>query len=165
MSASSGSTSRLPSLGPRGEGWVAIQFVLVGATVGAAFLPPRWPDTVDGPFSVAGAALAVAGGAFSIAAVRALGRSFTPLPRPGESAELVERGPYRYVRHPIYGAVLLFAAGFSLLTSIPALAGACALAVCWALKSRVEERFLAARYPAYAAYLERTPRRFLPSVW
>ncbi len=167
MSASSGSTrsTRLPSLGPRGEGWVAIQFVLIGATVGAAFLPPRWPDAVAGPLSLAGAALAVAGGSFSIAAARALGRSFTPLPRPGESAELVERGPYRLVRHPIYGAVLLFAAGFCLLTSVPALACACALAVCWALKARVEERFLAVRYPAYAAYLERTPRRFLPYVW
>lgn len=38
-------------------------------------------------------------------------------------------------------------------------------ALCWALKARVEERFLAARFPAYAAYLERTPRRFLPYVW
>lgn len=120
---------------------------------------------MDGPFSIAGAALAVAGGAFSVAAVRALGRSFTPLPCPSESAELVERGPYRYVRHPIYGAVLLVAAGFSLLTSVPALTGTCALAVCWAFKARVEERFLAARYATYAAYLERTPRRFLPYVW
>ena len=165
MSASSGSARRLPSLGPRGEGWVAIQFVFVGATVGGAFLPPRWPDAVDGPVSIAGVALAAAGAAFSIAAVRALGRSFTPLPNPGESAALVERGPYRLVRHPIYGAVLLFAAGFSLLTSVPALAGTCALAVCWALKARVEERFLAARYPSYAPYVERTPRRFLPYVW
>lgn len=165
MSGSSGSTSGLPSLGPRGGGWVAIQFALMAATAGAAFLPPRWPEAVDGPLSIAGAALAAAGVAFSIPAVRALGRSFTPLPHPGESAELVERGPYRLVRHPVYGAVLLVAAGFALLTSVPALACVGALALCWALKARVEERFLAARFPAYAAYLERTPRRFLPYVW
>ena len=167
MSASSGSTrsTRLPSLGPRGEGWVAIQFVLMAAIVGAGFLEPRWPEGARHVLSAAGAALVVAGGAFAVAAGRALGSSLTPFPRPSTRGGLVEAGPYRLVRHPLYGAGLLVLAGFSLFASVPALALTAVLAAVWALKARVEERFLAARYPAYAAYLERTPWRFLPHVW
>lgn len=165
MSASSGSTSRIPSLGSRGEGWVAIQFVLIGTVVAAGFLPPRWPEGAQGVLGAAGAALAVAGGLFAVWAARTLGRSLTPFPRPSERGELVERGPYRLVRHPIYGAGILFLAGYSLFASVPALAVTAALAGVWALKARVEERLLAARYPAYGAYWARTPRRFLPYVW
>ena len=166
MSASSGSSSRrLPSLGPRGEGWVAIQFVLMAAIVGAGFLEPRWPEGARDVLRVAGAVLVVAGGAFAVAAGRALGSSLTPFPRPSTRGGLVEAGPYRLVRHPIYGAALLVFAGFSLFASVPALALTAVLAAVWALKARVEERLLAAHYPAYAAYLERTPRRFLPHVW
>lgn len=165
MSASSGWTSRVPSLGPRGEGWVAIQFVLIGAVVGAGFLPPRWPDGARDVLSAAGAVLAVAGGLFAVWAARTLGRSLTPFPKPASRGELVEAGPYRFVRHPIYGAAILFLAGFSLFASVPALAVTAALACVWALKARVEERLLAARYPGYGAYCARTPRRFLPYVW
>ncbi len=165
MSASSGSTSRLPSLGPRGEGWVAIQFVLMAAIVGGSFLEPSWPAGVRDVLRVAGAVLAVAGCALAVAAVRVLGRSLTPFPRPSARGGLVQAGPYRLVRHPIYGAGLLVFAGYSLFAGVPALVLTAALAAVWALKSRVEERWLASRYPDYAAFRARTPRRFLPFVW
>lgn len=137
----------------------------MAAIVGSGFLEPRWPEGARDALRAAGAVLFVAGGAFAVAAVRALGSSLTPFPRPSARGGLVEAGPYRLVRHPIYGAGLLVCAGFSLFASVPALALTAVLGACWTLKARVEERFLAARYPAYAAYLVRTPRRFLPYVW
>lgn len=144
---------------------MAIQFVLMAAIVGAGFVEPRWPEGARDVLSAAGAVLAVGGGAFAVGAARALGRSLTPFPRPSARGELIEAGPYRLVRHPIYGAGLLFFAGFSLFASVPALALTAALSAVWALKARVEERWLASRYPGYAAYCARTPRRFLPYVW
>ena len=39
------------------------------------------------------------------------------------------------------------------------------LAVVWALKASVEERFLVARYPGYAGYCERTRYRLVPFVY
>jgi protein-S-isoprenylcysteine O-methyltransferase Ste14 len=127
-------------------------------TVVAGFLPPGWPVAVR----AIGIALAVLGATYFVASARALGRSLTPLPKPRRRAELVERGPYRLVRHPIYGAGMLTFLGYGLATSVPALALAVLLAVLWLLKSAVEERWLEARFPAYPDYRRRTPRRFVP---
>ena len=46
--------------------------------------------------------------------------------------------------------------------SVGAAAAAAALVVWLAIKARWEERHLHARYPAYVAYADRTPR-FIPS--
>src|SRR5205814_476938 len=75
-----------------------------------------------------------------------LGHSFTASPRPRERGELVTRGPFRGVRHPVYlGATLLFV-GLSLLYSWPSLILSGALGLLWAAKARVEERYLVARF-------------------
>jgi protein-S-isoprenylcysteine O-methyltransferase Ste14 len=120
-------------------------------------LPPRWPDWVR----VLGVLILLAGVAGFAWAKRALGSSFTPYPRPTEQGSLVENGPYRFVRHPIYGAGLLVLLGYALLTSIVATAAVPAIAVVWWLKSSVEEQHLAARFPAYADYRRRVRRRLL----
>jgi protein-S-isoprenylcysteine O-methyltransferase Ste14 len=151
-------SSRLPSLGPRGEGWVVLQVVLMAAVLAGGFFGPGWPVGVR----VVGIALAAVGGGFLVASARALGRSLTPLPRPRRRAELVEDGPYRLVRHPIYGAGLLGFLGYGLATSVPALALAALLGPFWVLKSSLEERWLEERFAGYSEYRRRTPRRFLP---
>ncbi len=144
---------------------MAIQFVLIAAIVGGGFLEPSWPAGVRDVLRGGGALLAVAGCALAVSSVRALGRSLTPFPRPSAHGGLVETGPYRLVRHPIYGAGLLILTGYSLFTGVPALVLTALLVAVWALKSRVEERWLTSRYPEYAAFRARTPRRFLPFVW
>ncbi|HEU0336639.1 MAG TPA: isoprenylcysteine carboxylmethyltransferase family protein [Gaiellaceae bacterium] len=154
-----------PSLGARGQGWVWLQFPLMAAVLAAGFVPPDWPAAVEPAFDAAGTVLALAGGAAGLWAARALGRSLTPYPRPGERGELVERGPYRLVRHPVYAAGLVFFAGYSLWARPLALVLTAVLAVVWALKAAVEERFLRSRYPSYAAYAARVPNRLVPGVY
>ena len=155
----------VPQLGHRGEGWVVLQSVLVAAIFVLGVAGPAWPSSAHWPLKVVGALLAVAGAAVMVMAVRALGSGFTPFPRPRDAGRLVETGPYAVVRHPVYtGGILLFA-GISLALSPWALVGTAALAVLWALKSRVEERFLAARYPAYADYRARTRYRLVPFLY
>jgi protein-S-isoprenylcysteine O-methyltransferase Ste14 len=137
----------------------------MAAVLAAGFLPPSWPDPVEPPLDVAGTLLALAGGAAGLWAARALGGSLTPYPRPGVRAELVERGPYRYVRHPIYAAGLVFFTGYALWSGPLALAVTGVLAVVWALKCAVEERFLRERYDAYSGYARRVPHRLVPGVY
>lgn len=85
-----------------------------------------------------------------------MGSSLSPFPRPPRDAELVDRGPYRHVRHPIYLGGVLFFAGLSLVFSVYGLVPTGVLAAFWLAKARLEERHLAARFPEYAEYRRRT---------
>lgn len=157
--------AEVPQLGERGGGWVVIQFALIAAVVVAGLAGPAWSESVSSGLSVAGGLLAVAGAVLAAVSARALGRSLTPFPRPSEGTEIVERGPYDFVRHPIYSGGILFLAGFSLFLSPAALILTAALGSVWGLKSRVEERFLLTSYPGYAAYCARTRYRLIPFVY
>ena len=158
--------SRLPALGPRGEGWVLVQgilFVLIAAagfSVGGAWArEPRTVTTIVAGFlMVAGAWLAVSG------AVE-LREGFTPLPRPRNGARLVETGAYRLVRHPVYGGIVMGALGWGLFTASPISIGlALVLLAFFRLKSAREEAWLAEVYPGYEAYRSRT-RRLIPFIY
>ena len=145
------------STSARGAGWVWAQTALLVAVLGLGAVPPRWPDWLR----LLGVPVLLAGVAGFVWAARTLGSSLTPFPRPLAEGVLVEDGPYRFVRHPIYGAGLLVVLGYGLLTSVAATAVVPALAVLWWLKARVEERHLVARFPAYADYRRRVRRRLL----
>jgi protein-S-isoprenylcysteine O-methyltransferase Ste14 len=71
-----------------------------------------------------------------------------------EDHELIVRGPYRYVRHPIYSGTLLMLLGMGILlgrTTGLMLLVACAV-ILW-IKLRNEERVLAKHFPeAYSRY-------------
>ncbi len=158
--------TRLPALGPRGEGWLALQIVLLLAIGASGFLlqPGLRGDSrlVAGAF---GLLLIVGGVALVGLAARQLGPAATPLPRPEPGADRVESGLYGRVRHPIYVGVVISALGWSLLTaSLPALLLVGALIVLLDLKARREEAWLVERYPDYEQYRRRT-RRFVPGLY
>jgi protein-S-isoprenylcysteine O-methyltransferase Ste14 len=120
-------------------------------------VPPHWPGWVR----LLGVPVMLAGIVGFVWAGRTLGTSFTAFPRPKPEGVLVEDGPYRFVRHPVYSAGLLVMLGYGLLTSVAATAVVPVLAVLWWLKARVEERHLAERFPGYADYRRRVRRRLL----
>ena len=85
-----------------------------------------------------------------------MGRSLSPFPVPPREAELVERGPYRLLRHPIYAGGFLFFLGLSLVFSAYGLVPTAILGLFWIAKARLEERHLVERFPEYADYRGRT---------
>ena len=149
----------------RGGGWVVAQFALIALIVAAVVVPPGWPEGARIPLIALGAVLALAGGTLAVWAGRALGRSLTPFPKPATAGALVDTGPFRRVRHPIYSGGLLFFAGWSLFAGPLALVLTGALGILWALKARVEERLLTARYPGYPAYAQRVRFRLVPGLY
>jgi len=154
--------SELPSLGPRGEGWVVIQFALLGAIVASGLLGPAWDGVARVVTTASGVALTVAGLALAAQGLRDLSDALTPLPYPRPEAGLVETGVYARVRHPIYGGLIVAAFGWGSLTASPvALLLAVALVGFFELKSRREEVWLVERFPGYPAYREQT-RRLIP---
>jgi protein-S-isoprenylcysteine O-methyltransferase Ste14 len=160
-------SSRLPRLGGRGEGWVAIQIALMAVVGLAALVDVYWPDSVAGVLGVLGLILIAAGLVFvAVAGISLLiKRAATVFPRPRSQSELARHGVYRIVRHPIYGALLLIAVGWSLAVAPLGLIPTFLLAIVFDLKARIEEAWLTEHHAGYAAYRERTPRRFVPGFY
>jgi len=154
----------VPRLGARGEGWVALQLVLLAATAACALLGPAWPRPLRPLLGPLGLVLLGGGVLLALLAASALGRSLTPLPRPSAQGALCRRGVYRSARHPIYGGLLLIAFGWSLAQTPLALLPSGALAAVLVLKSHAEEAWLLERYPEYALYRADTPARFVPRL-
>jgi protein-S-isoprenylcysteine O-methyltransferase Ste14 len=158
--------SRLPSLGSRGEGWLALQLVLMAAIVGSSLIfEPFVSGAARVLLGALGVSLLVVGLGLVVLGSRRLGRGATPFPRPQPGAELAADGVYRRVRHPIYVGVIVSALGWTLVTaSLSALVLVGLLAVLLDLKARREERWLDEHYPGYADYRRRT-RRFIPRLY
>ena len=144
---------------------MALQFGLLATILAVGLVAPGWPDAARWWLKGAGALLVFAGAFLIVHAARALGSGLTPFPKPAEEGQLVDDGPYAVVRHPVYTGGILFAAGISLALAPWALVPAAVLAVVWALKASVEERFLVARYPGYDGYRQRMRYRLIPYVY
>ncbi len=107
------------------------------------------------------AVLTTLGDLLAIYVVMTLGGSFSIM---AEARRMVEHGPYAIVRHPLYLAEEIALAG-AILTylSWQALALLALQLFFQYRRARNEERILASTFPAYLAYLHRTPM-WLPSL-
>ena len=103
--------------------------MLMAAVLVLGVFPPIWPDWLR----IAGFLLILGGLGVGVWSGRTLGSALTPYPLPSEQATLVERGPYAFVRHPIYVAGLLVFLGYGFLSSVPATAAVALLAILWHL--------------------------------
>lgn len=91
-------------------------------------------------------------------------RSFHAAANPTEGG-LVTSGPYRFIRHPIYTAVVLFSlAGVLAHPSLPAAGLELTVFLGALVRMLLEERLLRASYPEYAGYAARTSR-MLPGIF
>jgi protein-S-isoprenylcysteine O-methyltransferase Ste14 len=111
-----------------------------------------------------GAFLFVAGLAVAVWARIHLGRNWGMPMTTKEEPELVTSGPYRLVRHPIYSGILLALIGTSLATDLYWLVIAAVMGAYFLYSARVEERLMAAAFPAaYPHYRART-KMLIPFV-
>lgn len=93
-----------------------------------------------------------------------LRKSLTAVPIPKSDGKLSTTGLYRYVRHPMYTSVLLFAIGIAVRSgTLVKYLLVMALYFLFYAKSKYEEKFLEIKYPEYAEYALRIPR-FIPFI-
>ena len=91
--------------------------------------------------------------------------NFNIRPTPREGGQLVQSGPYRWIRHPMYSAVLLVAAACAWVdASAWAWVAMAALVAVLTVKAGLEERWMAAKHPGYADYCGRS-KRFVPGIF
>jgi protein-S-isoprenylcysteine O-methyltransferase Ste14 len=110
----------------------------------------------------AGYALVVAGTTWAVWSVRFLGRSISVI---AQAREVVDRGPYRLVRHPLYVGELVSSLGVAIVVGTVWAFGAwvalCGLQVYRALR---EEQVLLRALPGYRSYRARTAA-LLPGIF
>ena len=80
---------------------------------------------------------------------------------------VVSTGPYHYVRHPLYAALLLFLLGTTLLLGswYGLLWGLILVGGLFAVRAILEERMLKEELKGYDAYMAQVKYRFIPYVW
>ena len=126
-------------------------------------LAPEQLPRAAGPVGVGLQALGLGLRAWSM---RTLGRSYTRTLRIEDAQRFVDRGPYRFVRHPGYAGSLLVWTGFALTSrnwlAVQVVGGL----VGGAYHRRVaaEETLLRRELPGYSTYAART-KRLIPLVW
>lgn len=113
----------------------------------------------------AGVGFCVVGIAVATWARVCLGRSWGMPMTVRAKPTLVRRGPYRVVRHPIYGGLLLALLGSALATGSGFLPAAIGGGAYFVMSLRVEEADMAATFPDdYPEYVKHT-KRLIPFVY
>ena len=79
---------------------------------------------------------------------------------------VVSDGPYRYVRHPMYGAIAVLVISVALaLGSWFALGPAVLIVALFAVRTVLEDRMLRDELPGYREYASRVRNRWWPGIW
>jgi len=143
------------------------------------FMQPSWMQRMSLPNTYlhqeTEVALRVAACASTFVLLRFFKRTFSHLGNQWhgigrrEKPRLVQTGPYAVVRHPLYIAVLIQQALFSVMFwSYAPLVGLGITAAAFAIKMPIEEDLIM-KDPAvgveYRAYMQRVPARVIPFVW
>ena len=136
---------------------VACVFMLLGSgSVPETVNPVLWNGSL--PVALCADIVAAAGLSLLIWARRALGTNWSATARKNGESELVTRGPYAYVRHPIYTGFITLVLGTA--AAYGHLVGLLILVMCCVglyLKASREESILKEKFPgAFEEYKART---------
>ncbi len=137
-----------------------------GAAITATCLPFALPVLHGAPSGQGRQALAdillICGMAWAVWSLRFLDRNVSVL---AQARDVVARGPYRWVRHPLYAGELVSSLGIAIgLNSYPALGLWLALCGLQVYRAVREEQVLLEALPAYRSYRSRTAA-LLPGVF
>lgn len=117
------------------------------------------------PTAWAAAVLCVIGLAFALWARVTLGRNWSGMVTLKEGHELVERGPYRFVRHPIYTGILTMSFATALAQGhLSGLVGTLLMFASFWIKLRDEEELMLQQFPERYADYRRRAKCIIPFV-
>jgi protein-S-isoprenylcysteine O-methyltransferase Ste14 len=118
------------------------------------------------PAAALGLSMQATGLALRAWSMQTLRQSYTRTLRVSNEQEVVDRGPYRHLRHPGYLGSLLVWTGFGLSScSLPVVGAVAALIVpTYVRRIDAEETLLESELHGYAAYRART-KKLLPALW
>ena len=133
-------------------------------------IKPRWVAWARLPLPTWVRGLGLAGAAGTVpliyATLNAIGDNISPTQATRQDHKLVTRGPYRWVRHPLYAGGLIFVMSMALMTALWWLAAATVVPmIILLIRTRREEANLIEAFgDQYREYQART-RRFIPFIY
>jgi protein-S-isoprenylcysteine O-methyltransferase Ste14 len=117
------------------------------------------------PYVLGGAVMTIAGLLFSIRARLVLGSNWSGAVTIKENHELVRRGPYRIVRHPIYTGILLGLLGTAFVYgAVRGFVGVFACGFAYWLKLQTEEQFMVQQFGEQYVQYRRQVRALIPYI-
>jgi protein-S-isoprenylcysteine O-methyltransferase Ste14 len=145
--------------------WLTIIIsIIAGVLVSTRFI---FPIFLNERFMLIGIAVIILGIIFRLIAIRQLGRFFTVDVTIREDHQLMQRGLYKYLRHPSYTGSLLSFAGFGLsLNNWPGLAIIfLPVLITYIFRMNIEEKVLTEQFGLqYSDYKSRT-KRLIPFIY
>jgi protein-S-isoprenylcysteine O-methyltransferase Ste14 len=142
---------------------VAVVLVVVALIRGGVI--GRHAATRDRALGYVGLVVVVLGLGLAVRARRYLGRNWgMPMTR-NVDPELVTSGPYRSIRHPIYTGLILAILGTAIATSAYAFIPVVVLAAYFVYSARMQERYLADRFPDGYPESRRATKMLIPFVF
>jgi protein-S-isoprenylcysteine O-methyltransferase Ste14 len=147
----------------RGGAWVVAQSIVMTAWI---VLTPKGHKLTDSPLGRAVAAVLLSAGlTTSVSGALVLGKSLTPFPKPPAEAQLVRRGIYSIMRHPVYTGLIALSFGWACLWSSGwGVALALIQALLFDIKARREEYWLREKFSDYQEYAAKV-RRLIPWLY
>lgn len=123
------------------------------------FMQPR------ASLQIAGAALTYLGLPLTIWSRACLGKYWSGVVALKQDHRLIQSGPYRVVRHPLYSGIILAAIGMALcVTTWSSLLGAAGLLACFERRAQKEDALLAGEFGAQFEEYRRGTGRLLPRL-
>ena len=79
---------------------------------------------------------------------------------------VVDKGPYRFIRHSMYLGTVLYGVSFPLfLESLWALVPGVIIIILFVIRTELEDRYLYDNLPGYPEYSQRVKARLIPWIW
>jgi protein-S-isoprenylcysteine O-methyltransferase Ste14 len=127
---------------------------------GTRFVPEGAPGLY------AGFGLTIIGLAFAVWSRFYIGKNWDGMVVLKENHQLMRRGPYGIVRHPIYSGFMLATLGTAMVQGeVWRLSSVALIVIAWGYKARMEEKFLIERFGDQYEQYRRDVKALVPAVW
>jgi protein-S-isoprenylcysteine O-methyltransferase Ste14 len=146
--------------------WLAIGVSVIAANAALFLVPPRFPGN-SSAYTALAAILILAGIGIRWWAIVSLGRFFSVDIALQEQHQVVQEGPYRWVRHPAYTGLLIIFLGMGIAFTnwVSLILVIVPITTLFLYRIKIEEDVLSEEFgTAYLEYRKKT-KRLLPGIF
>jgi protein-S-isoprenylcysteine O-methyltransferase Ste14 len=149
----------------------SVIFILVLSVLAIAVPVIEWgyfhPERAHLHWIIVGGLIVIAGTGLRIWAIQTLGRFFTATVQIQEEHQLIQHGPFRYIRHPSYTGALLTAVGGAIVLEswFGLLIAAACMLYAYYVRITAEEAALVSKFGQRYQDYQQQSSRLIPGIW